>query len=477
MLKKRMLLIFMCVALVITMCSCGKKNETASGSETVLTWYLRGSEPQNAEAVFAKANEYTKEKIGVTVDYKFVEPAGYEQKMNLLMSSGEEFDICWTSDWCNNYSGNAKSGAFVALDDYLDEYSDLKNSMPENVWELSKVDGKIYGIFCNQVWALPDGWWFNKEIADKHNIDLSKVDDMGDLTEIFEIIKEREPNMVPAHYGDALLAHNSMMERGEIIENFYVDPVTYEVKDYCRVSDEMMPYYELMREWYNKGFFPANIATASDADITLAKTGKLFSGYSGCKPGGETELKELYGFDVEVVELASPKKLVSLQSTMNAISSTSKNVEKSLEFLQLVNTDKTLYNLLIFGIEGEDYKKIDENTIEKIDGGYQTDAWMIGNQFNAYVTKGQEPDVWEQTIAINNAAEVSEFAGFQFDNSAVKVMMAQVSAVASEYDPILKNGLADPEEKIKEYKHKLKQAGIDDIKSELQRQLNAWKNK
>jgi putative aldouronate transport system substrate-binding protein len=84
-------------------------------------------------------------------------------------------------------------------------------------------------------------------------------------------------------------------------------------------------------------------------------------------------------------------------ATMNAISASSKNPEKAIKLLEVLNIDKEIFNLLCFGIEGEHYKKAGDNRIEKINDKYKfTTAWMFGNQFNAYLTPEQTDDVWEK---------------------------------------------------------------------------------
>ena len=70
---------------------------------------------------------------------------------------------------------------------------------------------------------------------------------------------------------------------------------------------------------------------------------------------------------------------------MIGISRTSKNPEKAFKFIELVNTDKDLYNLICFGIEGKHYN-LDENgrVVFNDQGGYIPKAcWKFGNQFNA----------------------------------------------------------------------------------------------
>ncbi|MNV79495.1 hypothetical protein D3C71_1730490 [compost metagenome] len=143
--------------------------------------------------------------------------------------------------------------------------------------------------------------------------------------------------------------------------------------------------------------------------------------------------------------------------------------------LELMDTDKDLYNLMTFGIEGQDYKKVSANRIEKIADTYQFDAWQLGNQFNAYLLPGQPDDAWEQTKKMNEGVVVDPLADFSFNRTPVQNELVQISAVYKEFNVILKNGLDDPDAAVKRFKDKLKQAGEEKVKAEIQKQLDEWR--
>ncbi|MDF2921337.1 MAG: extracellular solute-binding protein family 1 [Paenibacillaceae bacterium] len=444
--------------------------------EVQLIWYLRGSKPKNAEAVVAKANEITKAKINATVEYRFVEPGDYDQKLQLAMASGEAYDIAWTSNWSNNYVENVNKGAYLALDDYLPQFPKLQQALPQLVWNAVKVKEKIYGVYNYQILSLPMGFMFKKDLVDKYKLDVSHITKLSDLTPIFEKIRQGEPDVVPVKFGVPNLAQ--IMEQGTVnlIEDFVVDTSSWKITGYRWTKEDMMPHYRLMREWYTKGFFPSNVSTASEGDQALAKAGRLFSEYSGYKPGVEAEQQAKLGYEVIVKALTKPGRIRTLYSTLSAISKNSKNPERALMLLELVNTDKELYNLLTFGIEGQDYRKTGANRIEKIPDTYQFEAWELGNQFNAYLLEGQDENTWQETIRLNDTVELDELADFVFDRKPVQNELVQISAIFKEFNPILKNGLDEPEAAVKRFSDKLKQAGADKVQQEIQKQLDEWRS-
>ena len=163
-------------------------------------------------------------------------------------------------------------------------------------------------------------------------------------------------------------------------------------------------------------------------------------------------------------------------STMIGISRTSKNPEKAFEFIELVNTDKELYNLISYGVEGKHYNLTDEGKVSYIeDSGYAPKAaWKFGNQFNALVEDGADSDVWEQTEALNNSAYADRLLGFVFDDSNVTNEMANLNSVRAEYDYVWLGTALDYADHIEEYKEKMEQAGIRKVMAELQSQIDAF---
>lgn len=453
-------------------------SQTSAKSEepVKLTWYLRGANLKNVDSVTAKANEISKSKINVTVDYKFVDPGSFDQKMQMIAAGGEEYDITFTSNWANDFLGNISKGSFIAIDELLAKYPKLKESIPEKLWNALKVNGKIYGVPNYQILSLPAAYWFKKDLVDKYNIKFDNVKNINDLTEIYQLIKSKEPGIIPVKFGAPEVAFRVEYNYPST-QNFVIDAKEFKPLNHTFEDPGYLKYSKLMREWYQKGFFPQNVATQQDSDEALNKSGKLFSCYTGYKPGVEAELAQKYGFDVVVVPIGNPPFFGqnTAIATVNAISRTSKNPDKAMALLELMNTDKDLYNTMTFGIDGQDYKKVSDNRIEKINNTYQFDAWQLGNQFNAYLLPGQADDAWEQTKKLNDKAPADPLMGFTFNRSSVENEMAQITALYKQYNPIFKNGLDDPDKMVKEFSAKLKTAGVDKVKQEMQKQLDEWK--
>lgn len=446
-----------------------------------LTWYVRGDEPvsgpeisKKTEAVYARINEILKDKINATLEMKFIPVGDYDQRMQMIMAAGEEYDIAWTADWANTYANNVSRGAYIPLNDLLENHPDLKALMPEVVWEGAKIGGKIYGVPSYQVMYNQHGLWFREDLVEKYKLGdkIEAATTLGDLTEVFQTIKDNEPNVYGLPFGrpDVWFAQFK-----PLVENlFAVDTETWKVHDIVE-NEDILNNYNIMREWYLKGFFPEDVGGKID-DGLLSREGRLFSRYARMKPGMEAETAQSRVYPVIGKEtgeaILSGKSTVS---SLNAISTTSKNPERAMSLLALVNTDKELYNLMVFGLEDEDYTKVGENHIEIKEGGYNYAAWMLGNQFNAYLTPGQPDTVWEETIQRNEQATKDPLLTFSFDRTPVETEMAQILAISREFSPILNSGIDEPDKVLKMRKEKMKAAGMDKVIEEIQRQIDEWR--
>ena len=159
---------------------------------------------------------------------------------------------------------------------------------------------------------------------------------------------------------------------------------------------------------------------------------------------------------------------------MTAVNAATRYPEKSAEFLELLHTDKYLFNLIAYGIEGKHYEKIDENTIKITSTDYAQPTWAISNLFNSYIQEGQDPETWNLMKEINDTAVRSPLLGFVPDTDKVKIENSNCNAALSEYLDVVCEGTMDIS-KYDEFIEKLKAAGSDKVISEVEDQASAWK--
>ena len=471
----------LCIALAASLCACTGAEKTAEGGTNELVWFLRSAEPKGFAEVEELVNEYLAKEMGISVDIQCIEPGDYDSKVQLALSSGENVDLIWTSNWANRYEPNVAKNAYLELDELLkNDVPELYDYYSEGIWEAATVAGKIYGVPMEQIFHNQGGYTFIKEMAEKHGVDqrirdMAWVDEdnhgsMEEMEEIFDIVRAGESEDISISVTGTFNTFKPYYS--SVASNFNI--VDGEV---AFMYDNRYENAIRAKRWNDKGYFPADIATLDNTEVFI-KEGKVFCGYSRYLPGVAGKFQINNGY--EVIAIPTSEAVIdrnAIQSTLTAVAAGSKNPVTSLQFLYRMLTDEYLLNLICYGIEGRDYTLIPDTNpqrMERESGSYYISEFMVGSQFLAYLVPSYEDDVWEQTKYENETARIDDYIGFSFDPAPVESEMAQVSAVGQEYNKILNNGLADPVVTFPEYYEKLELAGFNVIKDEAQKQLDAW---
>ncbi len=473
--------------LVLTMVAglfvgCGNKNNEVEGDIT-LRWYARLNNEKDSKEVFKLASEMAKEKIGVNLDIIPIED--YDAKIGVINASGEDFDVVYTSSVVNNIYRNVADGNLLALDELLPKYAPkLWKEVGEDVWDGVRINGKIYGVPNQQIFARAPGFLIPTRNIELLGLDVEEMKSwsFADYEKYLQAIKDKTGSygyVASTWGGDGAQLAGFELVLGSSLPGairFNEENPTI-INQY--ESEEYKEHIGIRTDWVKKGL-AAPIEVTED-EITKYVKGKdevipwlmFMNTYI---PGCEATYEANYGFEVTVVKQSEPL-LTSygLVSTMAAVNADTRYPEKTVEFLELLNTDKEFYNLLVYGIEGKHYTKIDDTHIElSKENPYSQPAWATGNTFNGYLLPGQMDGVHEATKAINDSAKRSPILGFTPDQDPIKLEIANCKAVLDEYS-IIALGILETDKVYDEFITKLKAAGADKIIENLNQQLAAWR--
>lgn len=465
---------------------------TGTGSEQALKpvdliWTIGATKQADHDLVLTEVNKKLKEKINATLDLQVFDRSSYENKMTMMVAAGENFDMCFTSNWLNKFYDNVAKGAFLELDSLVEKYgANMKKQVPQSLFDVAKVKGKVYAVPNYQIIYSSMGIFIQKELLTKYNFDTKNIKTLKDLEPFLETIKKNEPNLIP--YGGEGFAGNldpyafnnegvvSTASTGTIGAPVYMKVDDKSMKVFARYgTKEDRENMEFFRDWFTKGYIRKDVVTVND--VTQDSLNNKYAVITGAtKPGAEAEMMLKYKKEYTMVPIQTP--YISAMSgiqTMTAINKNSKNPERAMMLIDLVYTDKDIFNTLIFGIENTHYKKVSENEVNvPEDSKYKMGnmAWMLGNQFNAYYMNGQKPGTWEETDKINKEAKVSIIRGFTFDPEPVKNELAQITSVNKEFNKMMYNPEFD--KLYDAWLEKLNKAGIQKVVEETQRQIDEW---
>lgn len=461
-----------------------KSAKDLSPYEVTMAFY--GNDQKDLQAVQDEMNKILKEKINATVKLMPIGISAWQQQTNLMLAGNEKLDLMFTSAGFN-YGTQVAKGQLIPLDDLVEKYgSGIKKALEPYQLSAAKINGKSYAIPAVKDMANDYGILMRKDLIDKYKIDLSKIKTINDLDAVFQTIKDNEPNMVP------LVAKNPGTGP------FYAGYITYDglsggvgvLPDYDN-NMKVVNWYEtpqyadqlnVLRKWYQAGYLLKDASTSKTDGRELVKSGKAFAYFSNLKPGSEIEASRKSGKEMTVVRLTPAYATTdNITSMMWSIPKNSKDPDRAMMVLNLLYSDKQLYNTLAWGIEGKNYVKKSENVIDYPAGvditnnGYNFNTpYMFGNQFLSYNWPMEDPDIWKKMDQFNKGAKKSKALGFIFDVEKVKTEMAAVNNVLTEYVAGLETGTLDPAENLPKFIAKLKSAGADKIISEKQKQLDEW---
>lgn len=535
---KKVLSIVLTLMLLVTMLTgCGKKEETAANDTTAdtsttetsdatdaaadttatdtattelepvtLKWYLHGSNVTDDSEVLAKANEYLKEKLNVTLEPIWGTWGDFDANSVLAINGGDDVDIYFTCSWsADEYNAFAKKGAWVRLDNpdnnLIEKYApDLWAALPKVLTQGATINGSDgYGVYAVPGYkdiATQNCWDINVPLLEKYGytVDDIKNTDYYGFGEILQKVKEGEgDDFYPLLVEGAVLERmvdNSIIVTGDSGTNnllsYYINPTdtatagAYGNKMLSKFeTPEYKKFVEKTREYFLAGYIDPAMGNANQANDTRSAkqlTGEYLIGTQSYALGYEVQASGERGFEVAMVP-CTPAYVdtTSSQGAMMAISTASKNPERAMMFLNLLNTDPYLMTLLNFGVEGVHYN-LENGEVVFTDKRADYQPWTngMGNVTLLPPQKGQGADFWNNFKAYYGAAKEIPILGFSFDPANVQTEMGALSNVAAEYALALNTGTVDPAEKLPEFIQKLKDNGIDKVVGEANTQLDAF---
>lgn len=454
-----------------------------------------GTPQKDQAAVTQEINNYLQKKINATLTIEPIQWGQWDNKVNLMVASREEVDVVFTAQW-TNYAVNAGKGAFLALNDDKGKYGnllkrygqDILKAFDENIMKGSQIDGKNYGVPTLKEMASQGGIVYRSDIAQELGIDdkIQKAQTIEDLIPLLETVKEKKPDFTPLFLRDGENFNSHYFANWDYLGDSNVEGVILKDEDGVKIKNRMefdryKAVIKTTRDMFTKGFINKDAATTQLSTNDAMKSGKVFMTVMPLKPGKDSEVAAAVGLAGKLKQVALNKKTTATSETAGsllAISSTSKEPERAMMFINLLHTDKYLNNLLNFGIENTHFKKTGDNFVDPTEktGDYSPGAsWMFGSQFLNYIWKDEPRDKWDQFKKFNEGTHYSKGLGFTFDvNEGIKNKVAATITIRKQYDPALDTGSVDPDKVLPEYQQKMKASGVDDIIAEKQKQFDAF---
>lgn len=480
--KRKIISLLLAGAMAVGIAGC--KNEKAEEGMVKLTWYIPAVlDSADFGDIMSKVNEKLESEYSLNLEIIGIDGGNYDKKMQLINAGMEEYDLAFTSTWKNDYYTNVSNGACLDITELLPEYAPkLYSSTSQTVWDALKIDGKIYAAPNWQIQAKATGLSIPDEYLEATGTDIDDINNFDDLEVFLEKLHSVNPEcnkVLPAwehvqrYYGYLDIIGQGMPGVVNYKENGKLTVINqYETQDY-------EDFIKLRRSWTEKGYMfdkylPEDIKSSTMEKKEVRQRPFTLQVYS---PGVEAVTLQSKGYAWSAKPLSDAiLDAGGIMAAMTHVSATTKHPEAAVKMLEVINTDKEIFNLLVWGLEGKHYNKIGENKVEKIsNSGYSgISHWILGSQANSFLLPQQDDNLWTELKAFNDNAIPSPILGFAAELDNISTEIANCKTVIEERSQMLDLGLVDPESGIAEFRQELKQAGVDTIIAELQKQIDGW---
>ena len=423
--KKQMLAALIGVAMLSTLlagCGGGDKegsSEEGGVKEFTAFFAVPGTEINDDNEIQQKIAEITGAKCKET----WLTGQTAEEAVGTMIAGGEYPDFI---DGGDGMAQLYDAGALVALDDYIDDYPNIKEYLTDQEWDkLRQEDGHIYWI--NQFQNI-----YGEEKATTHNDEAfwiqtrvlewagyPEVKTMDQYFDLIEAYQEANPTMED---GTENIPYTILCEdwRYFCLENapqfldgypndgsVIVDPEELKVIDY-NTTPTAVKYFQKLNEEYHKGIVdPESFTQTYDEYIAKLSTGRvlgMIDQWWNFAYNVNDSLKQ-QGLDEQgcdyvplpiTIEEGIQNKWHCSGSVLNeasglAITTSCEDVEGALQFINDLLSQE-VHDLRYWGVEGEDYEvdenglfyKTEEQRLEASDTAYKASHLCTYSYFPQY---------------------------------------------------------------------------------------------
>lgn len=346
-----------------------------------------------------KVLKVIEEKSGIKIQKYYVAQDGYSDKMNMMLASGEEFDVMDVLAYSEHWSVMKERKHIQPLNDLIDQYGpNIKRVMAEAFKTTSDNNGIIWAIPRQE--DFPTGYVpsIRKDWVDA--LGMSMPTTLSELEAYFEAVLTKDPNKngkndeIPlASVGLDTLIQDFQAYFTGFYGQRYLDSNGKVMKDWTHPGYKQM--LEKFREWYQKGYIYKEFLIAKTnqvEDLITADRVGVFAGWYSNQVRPLVELQKINpqaAYDPVPVLQDSKMGVAAWGSNPKysprcVIPATSKNAAFAIKYIDWTLASMDNYTLAAIGIEGEHFNWVDKanNLLEVTGADKYSGNWLV-TSFNS----------------------------------------------------------------------------------------------
>lgn len=441
-----------------------------------------GEEPAGQNEVNeAISSKMKQDGFDFTFEYTFIPWDNYWTRQGMAVAAGEEYDITW--DHISNYGSHVSKKLLAPLDEALNKYGqDILSSTPQYSWKEMTYDNAIYAIPRVVPTGTTRAYIIRGDLRKKYGIPEIKTAE--DFNAYCEALKKNEPDMIPTissavkykYITDKLWLFFNLWECAPIYldVNDWKFKSFYETDDFKKLVDEnvalqakgLLPSQNLNIDDAFGSFFSGKIGTM---EATLLRLSEQIDAFKAKQPNGEMEFVQLYP--------DQPKYIISACDNLLAVLATSKKVNESVAFINWFRKNQENYDLFSYGIKDVNYK-LDGNSVITADipqeHSFPAINWAWTDLRFHRFSKECSTEYLDMVKNWDKDAVQVPFLGITWNMDSITAEMAQLNAAFLEFNNVIKNGYMAYDDFAPQLIQKCKDAGLDKVISELQKQLDTY---
>lgn len=491
---RRTVCLALALLLVASSCMGMPQNKQAAEDGLIVTYPTTSYSRLDGLARIQDAvNAIAYEEAGVEIELFTEDSQASFTDYPLWLSQGKRIDLMMLN--YQDIQSYVKNGQLLVLDDLIEQYGAGIQALIDSGCDLTSgttVGGNIYGlgVAADEGGGIGGGLWIARRYLEEAGFSYSAdhIYTLDELDVLFARLKETYPDRYPLGqltadntfstfeyfygtdnpFGDGGVSGSLDVKSGQFI-NFYE-------------TAEYREFLNWMRSWYEAGYIYPDAAYTGFSNVDLLNSGEILSIPHVSRPGLFSA--DLFGEEFVCLPLSEVVLTnASSQGMFWTIPVTCQDPIGAMKFLNLMYSDQRIVNLFVWGEEGKDYQFLnrDAGVITYPEGvtsetaeyynplGFYGDM-RLAYSLNSNELKKQLADYAAKTIRIGQ-----EYAGFFFDEAPVSTQVWQVHQVLNRYLPVLESGCVELEGNYAAFLGALREAGIDEIIAEKQRQLDEWR--
>ena len=425
----------------------------------------------DAQLVSDAINAISAEKYGVTVTLEFIAVGNWSQQTNLLLTS-DEVDVL--AFYATPLTTFIKNNQALPLDDYVANASEeFKAVWSDAELRGTSMNGHIYAIPNLRNFGNIRGLDIDENIAAEFGISDGQKMTMDDVSDFLYAVHEAYPDryaIVPQG-GSNMVSGWTWDGLGDgkfigVLEDCGQDLTVKNLFE----TDDFVEFCTYTRQWYSDGLIMPDALSNTEDGKKLIQSGKAvscFENYAVDTADGciRTVVVDAWAVSNSYAELCY------------GINTNSSKPDAAWKALEMFYTDHEICELLTNGIEGTHYEVNSDGTISYTENdGYFVSAvaWVLPYSGYAHPLESNGPTYYEDLIAFNDSCEKSLGFGFAFDSTSVANQYTACCNVMDKYYSALMCGTVDVESTIAQANAEFEAAGLSDIISAKQEQLDAF---